>query len=723
MISIKKITTLIILVLFSLILFSQENNKKITLENIFKEHTFSSKYVYGLRSMNNGMYYTTNEKGTQIVKYSYKTGKIAEVIFDNEKNDNELFKSFYNYEFSNDEQKILLTADLEYIYRHSYTASYYIYNIKSKTIEPLSENGKQQLATFSPDGLKIAFVRDNNLFIKYLTGGEEIQITSDGEHNKIINGAPDWVYEEEFSFSKGFRWSVDGSKLAFYKFDESNVKQYNLTYYGGLYPELYLYKYPKAGEDNSVVSIHIYNLKDKKIKNIDIGEEADQYIPRIKWTKNTDILSIYRMNRLQNKLEILLADANSGKSNVVYTEENKYYIEINDDLTFLEDKKHFVISSIQDGYNHIYLYDIEGNLIKQVTKGSWNVTSFLGYDNEIIYYISTENSPLQHDVYAIGINGLNKRKLSEKSGTNNAVFSKTYSYYINYFSDVNTPYYITLHNTKGKLIRVLEDNIELKNTINEYGFSKKEFFSFKTSENVELNGWIIKPLNFDENKKYPLFMYVYGGPGSQSVRDMWGRRDAWYQLLAQKGYIIVCVDGRGTKGKSEDFEKSTYKQLGKYETIDQIEAAKYLGSKPYIDETRIGIFGWSYGGYMSSLCLMKGADVFKMAIAVAPVTNWRYYDNIYTERYMRTPQENADGYDDNSPINHVEKLIGKFLLVHGTADDNVHYQNSIELTTKLIEANKQFEMMFYPNKNHFINGGNTDIHLYTKMTEFILNNL
>ena len=699
--------------------------QNITLEDVFTKHIFSPKGVYGLNSMNNGVNYTTNIAGEKIVKWSYKTGEQVSVVFNIEEIADAPIKYFRNYKFDASESKILIIADIEMIYRHSYKANNYVYDINTKTLKPISEQGKQQLATFSPDGTKVAFVRNNNLFYVDLSSQKEIQITTDGEWNKIINGASDWVYEEEFSFAKAFAWSPDSKKIAFYKFDESAVRLFNLTMYDELYPTLYSYKYPKAGEDNSIVTLNMYNLENKKSLTIDIGSETDQYIPRIKWTADANILSFYRLNRLQNKLELLFADAETGKSKVIFTEENKYYLEINDDLTFLEDGKHFIYNGIMDGYQHLYLFTTEGKLVRQITKGKWNVTGYEGYNpkTKTIYYVSTETSPLERNVYAIGIDGTKKQKLSTKNGFNSSSFSKGYKYYINYFSDANTPSFITLHNSKGKQIRVLEDNQALKDTIQKYKYAKKELFNFKTTEGVDLNAWMIKPNDFDASKKYPVFMYVYGGPGSQSVQNRWGYRDAWYQLIAQNGYIVVCVDNRGTGYRDEMFTKITYQQLGKYETIDQIEAAKYLGNLDYVDASRIGIFGWSYGGYMSSLSLFNGADVFKMAIAVAPVTNWRNYDNVYTERYMRKPQDNADGYDLNSPINHVEKLKGKFLLIHGSADDNVHFQNTMELVIKLVESNKQFDLFVYPNKNHFINGGNTNLHIYTKMTNFILENL
>ena len=469
----------------------------------------------------------------------------------------------------------------------------------------------------------------------------------------------------------------------------------------------------------------VYDLADGKFTNMDIGPETDQYIPRIKWSNDPSMLAIIRMNRLQNKIEILMGDASTGNSSVIYTETNKYYISEIDDqyLNFINDKNDFIIYSEKSGYKHFYLLDANGNVKRQITKGQWDVVDYLGYDagSKLLYYTSTENSPLRRDVYAIKLNGRKKEKISINEGTNDAVFSKTFKYYINYYSSATVPTQVTLHDASGKLVRVLEDNKDLMEKVKATGVPDKEFFTFNTSEGVSLNGWMIKPADFDPAKKYPVLMYVYGGPGSQTVTDSWSF--GWYQLLAQKGYVIVSVDNRGTGFRGEEFKKMTYGELGHYETIDQIETAKYLGSMDYIDSTRIGVFGWSYGGYMSTLCITKGAAYFKTAIAVAPVTNWRFYDTVYTERYMGLPQKNPHGYDDNSPINYVDRLKGRYLLIHGTGDDNVHFQNTMVLTEKLVQANKQFEMQIYPDKDHGIRGGNTSLHLYTRMTDFLLKNL
>ncbi|MDX9848345.1 MAG: S9 family peptidase [Tenuifilaceae bacterium] len=705
---------------------AQETKQLISLEDIHRNGTFAARSVRGIVSMNDGEHYTVMERGGKVSKYSYAKGELVEVLFDASAFDNPALKQFAGYQLSADETKMLITTDVNSIYRHSFTASYYIYDIASKSLTPLSDNGAQMLATFSPNGQNVAFVRDNNIFIKNLPSNTEKQITFDGEFNHIINGAADWVYEEEFALTTGIQWSPDSRRLAYNRFDESNVKVFHMPMFQNqLYPPNYSFKYPKAGEENSLVSIHVYELESESMKTMDIGPETDQYIARIKWTTNPEQLSMIRLNRLQNKLEILLADAKTGQSSVLYTEENRYYIEEpNDDYPyFTEDGKHFIITSEQDGYSHIYLYGMNGQLVRQLTKGQNEVRSIYGYDakGKRIYFNHFDGTPMRTSVSWVSVDGKKQGKVSTLPGTNSADFSNGFKYYIHFHSSVNTPTLVTLHNAKGKELRVLEDNAKLKETIAKYQIPQKEFFTFKTSEGVELNGYMVKPLNFDETKKYPVLMYQYSGPGSVTVTDRFGI--GWDQLLATEGYMVVAVDGRGTGGRGEEFKKMTYGQLGYYESIDQIEAGKYLQTLPYVDAKRIGIWGWSYGGYMSSLCLFKAPQVFSMAIAVAPVTNWRYYDTIYTERFMGLPQNNPNGYDDNSPINHVDGLQGKLLLVHGTGDDNVHVQNAVELAEKLIQAEKQFDMMLYPDKNHGIYGGNTRMHLYTLMTNYIKANL
>ena len=722
---------ILILLLISTSVFGQ-SKKSFTLEDVFKKGTFSTKGMRGLRSMKDGNTYLTVEtdektKLRYVAKNNYLDGKQNSILF---KETDLVFKGDtlpISTDFNDTETKVLIPVDEEAIYRRSSKANYFVYDLLTKKITEVSGNGKQLFATFSPDGNSVAFVRDNNLFVKNLLSGEEKQLTSDGKNNEVINGRSDWVYEEEFSFAQAFYWSPDGKKIAFYKFNEKEVPEFSMTMFDGLYPTEYKYKYPKPGEKNAIVSIHVYDLASSSIKTVDIGAETDQYIPRIRWTQDANTVCVLRMNRHQNKVEYLLANASTGATKTLMTETDKYYVDIEkEQLTFLNNGKQFINVSEKDGFNHIYLYDLSGKQITQITKGAWEVSDIYGIDqkNGLIYYQSSESSPLQRDVYVIGLNGKGKRKISTQTGTNTASFSTTFNYYILAHSSAKSPSYVSLHTNKGVVIRVLEDNAKAKAKFAEYQLSPTEFFSLTTSEGVNLNGYMIKPANFDPNKKYPVFMYVYGGPGSQNVVDSWsGSRNMWFNYLAQKGYIVACVDNRGTGARGAEFKKMTYQNLGHYETIDQIEAAKWFAKQSYVDAGRIGIWGWSYGGYMSSLCITKGADTFKMAIAVAPVTTWRYYDSIYTERYLRTPQENAKGYDENSPINFADKLKGKFLLIHGTADDNVHFQNSVMFSEALIQANKSFEQAYYPNKNHGIFGGNTTIQLYTKMTDFILNNL
>lgn len=708
---------------------AQEGTKNVTLKEIWREYKFLGDNVDGGKSMNDGEHYTLIEENG-IQKYEYASGKkIAELVGSGmlvpEGSEDTI--RMEKYALSQDENKVVIGTDMEKIYRRSSKGNFYVLDIGSKKLQLLTDKGKVSHATLSPTENKVAYVWENNLYLKNLDDSKETAITNDGEWNKTINGFCDWVYEEEFEFTKAFEWSPDGKYIAYYRFDESEVKEFSMDYYRGeLYPEQYKFKYPKAGEKNSDVEIYIYSLESGKSVKVDVGAEKDQYVPRIKWMNNSGKLCVFRMNRLQNFLELLEADANTGSTVTFFTESSETYIEIHDNLRFLKDGKNFLWTSEMSGYKHIYLYNINGKPGKQITEGNWDVTKCHGIDEEkgLIYYQSAELGPQFRTEYVINLKGKNKKRLTEGTGYNDAEFSKGFKYFINTFNSANSPGEIVLYNAEGTRIRTLVDNKKLKDLLKEYKISPKEFFSFSTSEGVQLNAWMIKPQDFDENKKYPVFVTIYGGPGSNTVSEEFDSFNYfWYQVLAQNGYIVVSIDNRGTGGRGREFKNCTYQQLGKFEAIDQIEAAKYLGSLPYVDAERIGIQGWSYGGYLSSLCITKGADYFKAAIAVAPVTNWRYYDSIYTERFMRTPQENADGYDDNSPINHVDKLKGKYLLVHGTADDNVHFQNTTEMISALVRADKQFDLYIYPDKNHGIYGGNTRYHLYTKMTNFILENL
>jgi len=719
------------------IVYAQSSETTITLDDIFNKRKFSAKYVWGFRSLKDGLHYcklqrNKNSAATDILEYEIVSGTPSDTIFKGEwlkpvtEEADPKVIPFGNYAFCDDESKILLSTASETIYRYSTKESNYIWDRKQQKLSPLSEGGKQRYAKFSPDGSMVAFVRDNNIFIKDLDKNTETQVTADGKNNEIINGATDWVYEEEFGFTRAFFWAPDGSKIAFYRFDESRVKEYTMPNYGTLYPENNTFKYPKAGEENAIITIHVFDLKQNKTSTIDIGAEKDQYIPRIKWTQDPSMLAIQRMNRHQNHLELLFADISNNSTKVILTEENKAYIDITNDLTFLKDNQHFIWTSEKSGYNHIYLYSLDGKLANQITQGEWELSSLYGVDEikGLVFYQAYDKSPLEKYVYSITLDGKKKTQLMKKKGYNSAKFIVDHSKFLGYFSNVTTPTEVALYTSDGDKLRILEDNESLKEVLGKYPLTKKEFFDFKTSEGVQLNGWMVKPHNFDPKQKYPVLMYVYGGPGSQTVTNRFDSRGyMWYQHLAQKGYIIVSVDNRGTGGRGEDFKKMTYLKLGQYETTDQIEAAKYLSSLKYVDPERIGIWGWSYGGYTSVLCITKGADVFKMAIAVAPVSHWKFYDTIYTERFMRTPKENPEGYEAGSPLNFTDKLRGNFLIIHGTADDNVHFQNSAELIGALVKSNKQFDMAIYPDKNHSIYGGVTRWQLYTKMTNYILENL
>jgi dipeptidyl-peptidase-4 len=718
-----------ILVLFILPLtfFSQQ---KLTLEDIWAKGIFSAKYAQGFNVMNDGVNYVDIESygsQTNLSQFDLKTGKkIKELVKGEDVKFNNKPLNLYTYQFSPNEDKLLLYENRENVYRRSPKANYYVYDIATKKTIQLSDKGQQMFPLFSPDGKKIAFVRENNLYIKYLETGAEIIVTRDGEANKIKNGWADWVYEEEFSRADYFDWSMNSQYLAYVKFDETKVKEYTMDYYKAeLYPTQYTFKYPKAGEENSIVSVHIFDEESKRTVTADIGTEKDIYIPRIQFTNNPLVLSITRLNRLQNKLELLFTDVVGGKGVVAYTDESKTYVDVTDDLRFIGDKG-FIISSERDEYNHLYYYDISGKLINQITKGQFDVTEFSGYDEETktLYYVSTENGATNRDVYSIKLNGKDKKRLSTKSGFTSFEFTPGYKYYISTYSDANTPPVYELNSINGKTVKVLEDNAALKSKMKNYNLSTKQFFKFKTSEGVELNGWMLKPQNFDSTKKYPVYMYAYGGPGANEVNNNWDGTDYfWHNYLNQEGYMVVCVDNRGTQGRGRQFKHSTYLQLGKLETIDQIETAKYLGSLPFVDKTRIGFQGWSFGGYMASLLISKGGDVFKTAVAVAPVTNWKYYDNIYTERFLRKPIDNKSGYEDNSPTNFVKDIKGKFLLIHGSADDNVHLQNSMELANAMVSKNIPFDFMIYPNKSHGISGGLTRLHIYSKIFKFVKENL
>jgi dipeptidyl-peptidase-4 len=743
------------LITFSLLILTAFGQKPITLEDIWKSGEFRPKYISGVRSMDDGLHYTSlvRDDGVHIVKYAYKSGDAVDTLVssNNLSHEGENIR-FSDYSFTSDESKLLLATDQESIYRRSSKANYFIYTIDSGKLEPITDfsKGKQQLAALSPIENKVAFVRNNNIFIYNLETENEVQVTSDGKDDEIINGAVDWVYEEEFSFHRGFYWSPEGDQIAYYRFDESEVPKFNMPIYSGLYPADFEFKYPKAGEKNSHVQVFVYDLAKAASAEVNVNANSEQYIPRIKWMEEDDELAIMRMNRHQNQLEFLLAstdNVSSGKipTETIYEEKSETYIEVNDNLLFTEDGNYFFWNSEKDGFNHIYLYTTEGEEVAQLTKGPWDVVEFYGVDQSDgkIFFSAATEGPLERAIYSAdykeAIRNFKKsgkasipekdnkkqlNRLTDNSNMNDAAFSSGFEYFINYQSGAELPYQIALYTSEGKHVRDLEMNEALKKKLAERNLNPKEFGTFENESGESLNYWMIKPPDFDENKQYPVMFMVYGGPGKNEVSKSWGGSNYfWHQLLAQQGIVVISVDPRGTMYRGRDFKHSTYMELGKLETEDLISAAKYFGGKDFIDENRVGIMGWSYGGYMSSLAITKGHEYFNLAIAVAPVTNWRFYDSIYTERFMRTPQENASGYDDNSPINFVDQLEGDYLLVHGSADDNVHLQNTMEMVEALVQADKQFDLFIYPDKNHGIYGGNTRYHLYTKMTDFILENL
>lgn len=668
--------------------------------------------------------YNRNTKTFTIDAFDFTTLEKVQTLFSTA--DFPEIKEISDYSINKTDDKILIATNSNPIYRHSFTSVYYLFDIASKSLIKISENAIQE-PLLNKNGSKIAYAFENNLYVFDVATKKTTQITKDGKKNSIINGITDWVYEEEFAFVRAFDWNADGTKLAYIKFDESDVPVFSMDIYGeDLYPQQQVFKYPKAGENNSKVSLHLYDVSKASTQNVALNAETAYYIPRIKFTNNANVLSVQTQNRHQNQLNLLFVDANSGKTSTILTEKDKAYVDVTDNLTFLNDNS-FIWTSEKDGYNHIYHYNNDGSLKKQVTTGDWEVTNYYGYNksNETIYYQSVENGSTKRDVYSIQLNGSSKKQLSAQSGTNSATFSPDFKYFINnHSSSTKAPSYSLVDASTGKNVKEILNNSALEDKLKKFDLPKKEFTTFKNEVGNDLNGYIIKPKNFDTKKKYPVLLYQYSGPGSQEVADSWNdSNDYWHMMLTQKGYIIVCVDGRGTGFKGANFKKVTQKELGKFEVKDQIFVAKQLAKESFVDANRIGIWGWSFGGFMSSNALFQGNDVFKAAIAVAPVTSWRFYDSVYTERFMTTPQENASGYDNNSPITHADKLKGNFLLIHGTADDNVHVQNAMLLINKLVSLNKNFDWLIYPDKNHGIYGGKTREQLYTKMTDYILEKL
>ena len=706
---------LISCVVFSV--FTLNSAQEITLNKIHSGY-YRTEYIYGINSMNDGEHYTVLEKDG-IVKYSYKTGKKIETILE---------AKIQDYTFSHDESKVLVLNEQQPIYRHSFLGKYHVVNLSKNGKTTALNNGNWvQEPKFSPDGMFVAFISGNNLYYQDLGSEKITQITFDGEKNKIINGLADWVYEEEFGHADMYQWAKNSESLVFVKFDESQVKEMNMQVFNGnLYPQDFRFKYPKAGEENSKVSVYAYDLNLNKSTQINLANFETYYIPQVFQTAQPNEIAIATSNRHQNKLEIIKINTKNYSIKKILTETDAAWIETDNlSLEFLEDNS-FLWASERDGFRHFYWYTPDGKLKKQITKGNWEITDYYGFSpkNSEILVQTTEKGSTSRVVSKINIKTGKKQIVSESNGTNNADFSKSFQYFINTHSSAEQPNTYTLRDFNGKTLRELQNNNSALKKLQSDGFVAKEFLQIPNKNGDQMNAWIIKPKDFSPNKKYPVLMYQYSGPGSQQVSNAWdGRNTIWFNLLAQKGYIVLCVDGRGTGYRGTKYKKATYKNLGKYEIEDQIAAAQWIGSQSYVDAGRIGIFGWSFGGYMASLAMTKGADVFKVGIAVAPVTTWRYYDTIYTERYLQTPQENPQGYDENSPINFADLMKGKYLLIHGTADDNVHYQNAVEMAEALIQKNKEFEFMTYPDKNHGIYGGNTRLHLHQKMTDFILNNL
>lgn len=734
----KKLSILFLLCLLVQVVPAQ-GSKALDLKEI-TSGKFRAEGIQGVIPMADGEHYTQmNAEGTQIIKYSFRTGQQVEVVFDVAKARECTFKRFDGYTFSPDGSKILIRTETQPIYRHSYKAVHYLYTIKRNIVEKLSEGGPQQSPVFSPDGNMVAFVRDNNIFlVKMLYGNSESQVTEDGKFNHVLNGIPDWVYEEEFSFATALEFSPDNTMLAFIRFDESEVASFSFPIFAGqaphysaleTYPGAYTYKYPKAGEANSKVSVHTFDIKSKVTRKMKLPLDPDGYIPRIRFTQDAAKLAIMTLNRNQNRFDLYFADPRSTLCKLVLRDESPYYINesVFDNIIFYPQNFSFI--SEKDGYSHLYWYSMGGNLVKQVTKGKFEVKRFIGWDatTNTFYFESNEESPLRTAVYKTDKKG-GRIKLSEKAGTNSAIFSSNLKYFMNTYSSLQTPAVITLNDNTGKVLKTLVTNQKLKETLAQYQLPKKEFFTFRTSQGTELNGWMIKPADFNESKKYPVLLYQYSGPGSQEVVDKWGIGGdrggiGWDAYMASKGYVIVCVDGRGTGGRGAEFAKCTYLNLGVKEAQDQVETAKHMAAQPYVDKSRIGIWGWSFGGYMTIMSMSEGTPIFKAGAAVAAVTDWKFYDTVYVERFMRTPQQNAEGYKAGSAFTRAANLNGRLLLVHGMADDNVHFQNCAEYSECLVQANKQFDMQVYTNRNHGIYGGNTRYHLFTRLTEFFLNNL
>ncbi len=709
------------------------NDNQISLEEVWLSGMYFPAFPSGFRWMQDDQFYSELEAEKGIARYRVEQAeKVDDLLLFSELNLQGIAAAdIEEYEFGTDENYLVLLSGVERIYRHSTKAVVLAVDRASKGVRLLAEGKKVSHPTFSPDGKRLAYVLDNNLFVTDFATGTTRQITNDGEKNAIINGMADWVYEEEFSFSKAFWWSEDGQHIAFFRFDESAVPEFNMTMYGDLYPADNRFKYPKAGEANAKVTAHVFNVASGGTIQAKIDAEGDFYLPRLTWISPSEF-AVMRHNRLQNDLQVLAVNAQDGSVRQILRETSEVYIEVSDLSSgmekwhFLSESTDFLWISEMEGYYHIYRYTREGQLVKDLTPGKFEAGNIVAVDeaNNLLYYLSTEDSPKERHLYAVTLDGKKKKRLTEEPGMHEIEFSTGFNYFVDSYSTISSPPVTVLRDAKGKVVKTLVDNAELGKTLSKLDIAAPTFFDITTENGVTLPAWSIRPTNFDQNKQYPVLMYCYGGPGSQEVLNTWaGPNYLWFQMLAQKGIVVVCVDNRGTGGQGREFRTATYPNLGDLEAVDQIAAAKWLKQQSWVDDNRIGIWGWSFGGYLTSLCMTKGDGTFALGIAVAPVTNWRFYDTIYTERYLKTPQLNPKGYDDNSPINFAKGLKGDYLLVHGTGDDNVHFQNSMEMVDALVAANKQFDSFFYPNRNHGIYGGYTRFHLYTKMTQFLVNNL
>lgn len=707
--------------------------QQITLTDIV-DGKYAPRAVREVRSLADGESYScVSEDGLKIERCSFRTGEVTEVLFDASVARGAAIRKVEGYVMSPDESNILIETNRTPIYRRSAVSTYYIYNVKNKTLVPLSKNGPQECPKFSPDGNQVAFVRDNNLFlVKLLYNNAESQITKDGEKNKVINGKPDWVYEEEFSFNCAFDFSADSEMLAWIRFDETKVKTFFFPWYRGaapamdeyaLYPGVHEFKYPKAGEENAEVSVLTYDIKSRVTRTMKVPLEADGYIPRIQFTGEKDKLMVMTLNRHQDRLDLYAVNARGTTAQLVLREENKRYVDEPAYCKLDFSRDHFVLLSERDGYQHLYLYTMGGQLVRQLTSGEYEVTDYYGTDaaGKTFYYASNEGSPLEQYIYKVDMSG-KKTRITNEKGFNAAVFSKGCQYFLNTYSNLTTPPVYTLCAASGKALKVVEDNAALKEQRAALPLGEAEIISVTTADGVQLNGWMVKPRGFDAAKKYPVLMYQYGGPGSQEVFNSYANGFMggliWEQRMAEKGYIVVCVDGRGTGGRGDEFKRCTYLKLGELESRDQVETAIWLGGLPYVDKSRIAIWGWSFGGFNTIMSMCEGREVFNCGIAVAPVTDWRFYDTVYTERFMRTPQENPNGYDC-SPLHRYEKLKGDLLLMHGLADDNVHFQNTAELSEALVQAGVLFDMQVYTNRNHSIWGGNTRHHVFSRIESYL----